>query len=293
MPTADSSAAKASSGSKALNIPKVDPSTARYAALEAAAKSSPGAAKAIAKAQTAQMKAAPNKLAPTQYGSFMNTAGYNAGHSAPASSSQAPPPPSTLTYQDIRDAQGTSQQQFVQDTYNGVAQNTVSAPAPRVEARPATPAPAPAPPAPIRVATPEVILINQETLPVDLMTNMIFESIGGQELLSLSRHDLISGSSLQFQPISNLSDIAVQNNSHNIIPMPDSSNAYFNSFPIKLDTHIIESYGDLDTTHIYLDKVNNQLILKLTGLKSGEQVEVEILSSITTFNDTIYQRTIL
>lgn len=145
----------------------------------------------------------------------------------------------------------------------------------------------------IKVATPDIIQVNQEELPIDLMTNMIFENIGGQELLSLSRHDLITGSGLQYQPISNLNDIAVQNNSHNIIPMPDSANNIFKNFPIKLETHLTEVFTDLDSSHIWVDNTKKELIIEVTGLKPGEQIEVEVLSSVEAFNDTIYDGTII
>jgi hypothetical protein len=137
----------------------------------------------------------------------------------------------------------------------------------------------------VKVATPDIILVNQETLPVELMTNLIFEDIGGQELISLSRHDLITGSGLAYQPITNLNDIAIQYSSQNIIPMPDSSSNYLSNFPISLDIHTIEEFSSTDASHIKINS-SNELEIQVTNMKLGEQVEVEILTSISAYNDT-------
>lgn len=142
------------------------------------------------------------------------------------------------------------------------------------------------PSAAIKVATPDIITINQETLPAELMTSLIFENIGGQELLSISRHDLISGSNMDYQAIKNLRDVYLNNNPLNIIPMPDLSNNYAKNFPIVWESHIIEEFSSLDSTHIYLDNAKKELNLLVTNMKPGEQVEVEILSSVTGYNAT-------
>lgn len=138
----------------------------------------------------------------------------------------------------------------------------------------------------VKVATPDIITIDQETLPAELMTSLIFENIGGQELLSISRHDLISGSNMDYQAIKNLRDVYLNNNPLNIIPMPDLSNNYAKNFPIVWESHIIEEFSSLDSTHIYLDNAKKELNLLVTNMKPGEQVEVEILSSVTGYNAT-------
>lgn len=138
----------------------------------------------------------------------------------------------------------------------------------------------------IKVATPDIITIDQETLPPELMTSLIFENIGGQELLNISRHDLISGSNMDYQSIKNLRDIYINNNPLNIIAMPDLSNNYAKNFPIVWESHIVEEFSSLDSTHIYLDALKKELTLLVTNMKPGEQVEVEILSSISGYNST-------
>lgn len=138
----------------------------------------------------------------------------------------------------------------------------------------------------IKPATPDIITIDQETLPAELMTALIFESIGGQELLSLSRHDLITGGNLEYQPIRNMAIINAEYNSSNIIFMPDSATAYLRNFPISWDSHIIESFSDLDSSHIKIDTTKNELVIIVTDMKPGEQVEVETLKSVTSYDYT-------
>lgn len=139
---------------------------------------------------------------------------------------------------------------------------------------------------PVKTATPDIITINQETLPAELMTSLIFENIGGQELLSISRHDLISGSNLDYQSIKNLNEIYINHNSLNIIPMPDSSTVYSKNFPISWDSHIVEEFSSADSTHILIDSVAKELQILVTNMKPGEQIEVEVLSSVSEYNDT-------
>lgn len=139
---------------------------------------------------------------------------------------------------------------------------------------------------PVKTATPDIITIDQETLPADLMTSLIFENIGGQELISISRHDLISGSNMDFQSIKNLNEIYLNHNSLNIIPMPDSAMVYEKNFPISWASHIVEDFSSADSTHILIDPVAKELQILVTNMKPGEQIEVEVLSSISEYNYT-------
>lgn len=139
---------------------------------------------------------------------------------------------------------------------------------------------------PVKTATPDIITIDQETLPAELMTSLIFENIGGQELISISRHDLISGSNMDFQSIKNLNEIYLNHNSLNIIPMPDSATVYEKNFPISWASHIVEEFSSADSTHILIDPIAKELQILVTNMKPGEQIEVEVLSSISEYNNT-------
>lgn len=52
-------------------------------------------------------------------------------------------------------------------------------------------------------ATPDLILFDDTTLPIDIMTDLLFENIGGQEIINISRNDIINGQNIRYQLISN------------------------------------------------------------------------------------------
>lgn len=152
----------------------------------------------------------------------------------------------------------------------------------------------------IKIATPEFIIQSDTEVQVEVMTNLIFEEIGGQEIINISRNDLINGQNVVYQPIKNLSYISSQYNSNNIIPLGQTQSSYFNNFPIKLEEKIPEQASgyissDLlssiridNHSYIYLDESDN-LVIELINMKSDEQVEVQIITSADILDDTIYE----
>jgi hypothetical protein len=82
-------------------------------------------------------------------------------------------------------------------------------------ATPASPQPEPVmvQAAPVKTATPDIVLFDDSALPIEVMTDLIFENIGGQELISITRSDIVNGQKISYQPIKNLSSIQQQYNS--------------------------------------------------------------------------------
>jgi hypothetical protein len=153
----------------------------------------------------------------------------------------------------------------------------------------ATPlAPAPEPvistPAAIKTATPDIILFDDSALPIEVMTDLIFENIGGQELISIARSDTINGQKISYQPIKNLSSIQQQYNPNNILGLQQTANRFFAGFSIKLETKIPEVGNGLNGENIYFDETNGDLVIEFVNLNNDEQVEVQI-----TANGTIYE----
>jgi hypothetical protein len=56
----------------------------------------------------------------------------------------------------------------------------------------------------IKIATPDIMIGKDEVVPIETMTNLIFEDIGGQEIINISRADLVNGQKVVYQPIKNL-----------------------------------------------------------------------------------------
>lgn len=142
----------------------------------------------------------------------------------------------------------------------------------------------------IKIARPDIMLINNESLPIELMTDLTFEDIGGQEIINMVRNDMINGQNVIYQPIKNLSEINSQYNSNNIISLENTSDSYFKNFSIKLETHIpLEGTGPSpENASVYLDEVNGNLIINVINMASDEQVEVQIVARGDLLNDTMY-----
>lgn len=137
-------------------------------------------------------------------------------------------------------------------------------------------------------ATKDIILVDEADVSIDTLTNLLFEDIGGQEIIGISRHDTIDGQDLEYTPIRNLAAILSQYNSQNIISVPDGSNSFFRNFAINLDAYLVE-YSDgtgPNGESIYIDPDTGDLVINFINLPTEEKIEIEILNSGTILTDT-------
>jgi len=149
---------------------------------------------------------------------------------------------------------------------------------PSVPAIPITlPPPPPPPPTTykVKVATPEIILFDDETLPIETLTDILFEDIGGQELLSMSRHDIISGDYIPNQLIKNLTSLNQEFSSKRLLSLQNTSDKYFSNFGIKLENKIPFVGNGVNGENVYLDESQN-IVIELVNLDIDEQVEVQL-----------------
>lgn len=140
----------------------------------------------------------------------------------------------------------------------------------------------------IKIADPDVIILGDEPIPVETMTDLIFENIGGQEILNIARHDLVNGQNVSYSPIKNLSQVYLKYNPKNIVGLQDTSDSIFNSFPIKLAAHIPSVGLGPDGSYVYVDELDGSIVVNATNLKADYQIEIQIASSMSTLDDTIY-----
>lgn len=164
---------------------------------------------------------------------------------------------------------------------------------------PPTPPPPPPPvviPAPpIKSGTPQYVLFNEDLVPPEIMVDLLFEDIGGEELLTIARTDTVNGQNVAYQPFKNLDIIQQQFSPTNIIKLQQTSETFFANFPIQLNTKI-PNYGDgpdgatiyLNTSDLnFINKTDIEvgaLVIDLVNLLQDEQVEVQI-----SINGTIYE----
>lgn len=144
---------------------------------------------------------------------------------------------------------------------------------------------------PVKNAVPGDILIDDNELPVDLIVKLTLEKIGGIELISLVRHDTVNGQNIAYRPIKNVSQLAIEYNSQNLVKMPNSSDSYFKNFPIKLESHMPQTTNVLPPTVAYIDNDTGNVIIDLVNLKADYEIEVQMVFTGKVFddNDTIYE----
>ena len=140
----------------------------------------------------------------------------------------------------------------------------------------------------IKVATPDIILFDDGTVPPEIMANLIFEKIGGQELITVSRNDIVNGQNVVYQPIKNISQIALRYNSQSLIQLQNPANVFFENFPINFAKCIPNEGSGPNGNIVYIDANTGDLVVEVINLAKDEQVEVQVLSRGSVLDDTIY-----
>lgn len=154
-----------------------------------------------------------------------------------------------------------------------------------------------------RAASKDIIQEDLADTPIDRMTDLLFEDIGGQEIINMSRHDTINGQNIVYSPIANIASISRQYNSQNILPVQQSIDNMFKSFVVKFENYVpeVEYLYDEDGNLVYdvdgnvlfvdgsaiyvqLDETNPEikagdLVINLINIPDNEQVEVQVLKS--------------
>ena len=141
----------------------------------------------------------------------------------------------------------------------------------------------------VLAATTNLIITSYDETPLEVMTDLIFEDIGGQEIINISRTDIVNGQDIIYQPIKNLASINYQYNPQNILALQDTSENYFKKFPINAAIKVPTIGTGLNGSTVYIDEATGNLVIELVNIEDDEQVEVQILRNGTFFNDTIYE----
>ena len=135
---------------------------------------------------------------------------------------------------------------------------------------------------PVKTATLDIILFDEESVPTDGMFDQIFENIGGQELISITRSDIVNGQKISYQPIKNLSAIQQRYNSNNILSLQQTADKFFAGFSIKLEDKIPETGNGTNGENVYLNAAGD-LIIEFINVNPDEQVETQISVSGTIY----------
>lgn len=141
----------------------------------------------------------------------------------------------------------------------------------------------------IKIATPDLIITAEEVVPIEVMSDLLFENIGGEELINIIRNDIVGGQNVIYQPIKNLTSLYLQYNPQNVLSLQNTADTFFRNFPIKFEKKIPEVGTGPNGEIVYIEPETGNLIINVINLEEDEQVEVQMLNRGETLNDTIYE----
>ena len=160
---------------------------------------------------------------------------------------------------------------------------SVTPPPPPPPTPPAPPSPPPPPPPPpVKTAPIDTILFGDETVDERIVIDLLFENIGGQEILSVARYDTVNGQEVEYQPIQNLNIIQQTYNPNNILKLQKTADKIFANFSIKLDDKIPFVGNGPNGENVYLDS-NGSIVIDLINIEADEQVEIQIVQGGTIY----------
>jgi len=135
----------------------------------------------------------------------------------------------------------------------------------------------------VKTASSDIILFDDEIIPIEIMTDLIFEDIGGQELINIARGDIVNGQKITYQPIKNISDIERQYNPNNIVGLQNTSDTYFANFPIQIKDKIPNVGSGPNGEYVYLNSISSDLVIDVINMQNDEQVEIQIATDGTIY----------
>lgn len=148
-----------------------------------------------------------------------------------------------------------------------------------------------------KVATSNLFIVDERTVTAEEMTDLLFEDFGATELINLSRHDSLNGQSIIYQPIKNMSALALDYNPQNILSFGQTENDLIQNFLLNVEKYIPSQPLSVDGQSkvaadedriVYLDQITNDIIIEVVNIGEDERVEVEFLTYATLEDDTIY-----
>lgn len=124
----------------------------------------------------------------------------------------------------------------------------------------------------------DVILFSENNVSIEGISNLLFEQIGGIELISMVRRDTVEGQNPYYSVISNLSNIKKEFDPTQIIARQKPNQSYFDIFYIDLNSKIPDDLylqrNNLEN-FFYID-TNGDFIIELDNMLADEIIELEI-----------------
>lgn len=135
----------------------------------------------------------------------------------------------------------------------------------------------------VKQPSPSLVQYDVNTLPQELIEDLLYEQVGGHELISMARHDTINGQNISYSLIKNLSIINQIFNPNNIVANQSSYTLKLGEYALDISNKIPDpGSNDYPNGVAYLDSDGN-LVIELTSINQGELLEARITSDGTIY----------
>lgn len=140
----------------------------------------------------------------------------------------------------------------------------------------------------IKIASSNLFITDQRDDKTDFIADAIIEDIGGQEIINISRNDLLNGQNITYNVIENLASTQRKFNANELVKLQSTSEDYFESFSLDLN-QFTPNYGTGFTRDVlgeavpngkivYVDPDTGQVIVNTINLSDNLVLEVEFVS---------------
>lgn len=142
---------------------------------------------------------------------------------------------------------------------------------------------------PVKIPSRDIFNLNNQTFSTAEIEEVLFEEIGGTELINLTRHDTVDGLNVFYSIISDLTKTTIEYDPAYILTNVPSYEKYESQFPINLSSKIPsndykeESILLADTSiapNIYFSS-DKKIILELENIQSDEIVQIFFFKNAT------------
>jgi hypothetical protein len=133
----------------------------------------------------------------------------------------------------------------------------------------------------VKAAPIDTVVFADESYASEFISDLLFEDIGGIELLSIARSDTVNGQQVLYQPIKNLGILRDTFNINSLLRLQETSDRFFANFVIRLNEKIPNVGSGENGANYYLDLVTGDGVIELINMKPDEQVELQIANAGT------------
>lgn len=148
----------------------------------------------------------------------------------------------------------------------------------------------------VKTADPQFFVISDSTATIEELENALWQNIGGHEIISLSRRDLVDGKNLDYTLINNLRQLSEEYDPKTLFAIEDTSVKYFNKFGLKFENFLpsdqsLEEISAGLRSPVVMDEDGN-VVIYVKNIKDNQEVEIQAIAADELLRDTIYEETL-